>query len=238
RFISADSVVPDWTDPQSLNRYAYCRNNPLIYIDPTGHDYANIPFVFDGFSYDPGKRSNSATNIQFTALYLSTGAPRYLGIQIGLPMLYKENPNMIRTNFQYSEIYGSSSIYNLMMGLEPSGYASNNNKILVDPYSFWGDVNKIGSGLKQAGQGLMGALGNQELQRGVEFGFVATVRTTLDVIALTSQDAFLAGLGSKVDMLYGGIQIYNIWNSKATLGKTAINLSTDLEAIKIVIFAK
>ena len=36
-FISADSVVPDLYDPQSLNRYAYCRNNPLKYVDPDGH---------------------------------------------------------------------------------------------------------------------------------------------------------------------------------------------------------
>ena len=37
RFISPDSMVPDLYDPQSLNRYSYCRNNPLIYTDPTGH---------------------------------------------------------------------------------------------------------------------------------------------------------------------------------------------------------
>jgi RHS repeat-associated protein len=37
RFISADSIVPRPFDPQSLNRYSYCRNNPLIYTDPTGH---------------------------------------------------------------------------------------------------------------------------------------------------------------------------------------------------------
>jgi RHS repeat-associated protein len=36
-FISPDSIVPDWYDPQSLNRYAYARNNPLIYTDPSGH---------------------------------------------------------------------------------------------------------------------------------------------------------------------------------------------------------
>jgi len=29
--------VPNMFDPQSLNRYAYCRNNPLIYVDPSGH---------------------------------------------------------------------------------------------------------------------------------------------------------------------------------------------------------
>jgi RHS repeat-associated protein len=37
RFITADTVVPDWTNPQSLNRYAYCMNNPLKYVDPSGH---------------------------------------------------------------------------------------------------------------------------------------------------------------------------------------------------------
>ncbi len=36
-FITPDSMVPDMFDPQSLNRYAYCRNNPLIYVDPSGH---------------------------------------------------------------------------------------------------------------------------------------------------------------------------------------------------------
>jgi RHS repeat-associated protein len=37
RFISADPVVPEPGNPQALNRYAYVYNNPLGYIDPTGH---------------------------------------------------------------------------------------------------------------------------------------------------------------------------------------------------------
>ncbi len=37
RFISPDNLLPDLYDPQALNRYSYCRNNPLIYVDPTGH---------------------------------------------------------------------------------------------------------------------------------------------------------------------------------------------------------
>jgi RHS repeat-associated protein len=39
RFISADTVVPDPTNPQGLNRYSNVLNNPLRYIDPTGHYY-------------------------------------------------------------------------------------------------------------------------------------------------------------------------------------------------------
>jgi hypothetical protein len=37
RFISADSIIPNLADPQSLNRYSYCLNNPLKYTDPSGH---------------------------------------------------------------------------------------------------------------------------------------------------------------------------------------------------------
>ncbi len=37
RFISADSIVQAPFDPQTLNRYSYCRNNPIIYSDPSGH---------------------------------------------------------------------------------------------------------------------------------------------------------------------------------------------------------
>ena len=37
RFISADTIVPNPGNPQDLNRYAYAANNPLIYIDPSGH---------------------------------------------------------------------------------------------------------------------------------------------------------------------------------------------------------
>jgi RHS repeat-associated protein len=38
RFAQADSIVPGAFNPQSLNRYSYTLNNPLRYIDPSGHD--------------------------------------------------------------------------------------------------------------------------------------------------------------------------------------------------------
>jgi RHS repeat-associated protein len=37
RFITPDTIVQDPYDPQYLNRYTYCRNNPVNLIDPTGH---------------------------------------------------------------------------------------------------------------------------------------------------------------------------------------------------------
>ena len=37
RFLSADAIVQAPDDPQTLNRYSYARNNPIIYTDPSGN---------------------------------------------------------------------------------------------------------------------------------------------------------------------------------------------------------
>ncbi|MPM25461.1 hypothetical protein SDC9_71955 [bioreactor metagenome] len=37
RFLSEDTYYGYAADPLSLNLYVYCANNPIIYIDPTGH---------------------------------------------------------------------------------------------------------------------------------------------------------------------------------------------------------
>ena len=48
RWLSADTIVPNPANPQSLNRYAYVRNNPLRYTDPTGHteEDEGVPLIF------------------------------------------------------------------------------------------------------------------------------------------------------------------------------------------------
>ncbi len=51
-FISPDAIVPSPQNPQSLNRYSYVLNNPLKYIDPTGHDGTDGG-VLGGTSSDP-----------------------------------------------------------------------------------------------------------------------------------------------------------------------------------------
>jgi RHS repeat-associated protein len=38
RFVTADTVIDGEGSTLGWNRYSYCRNNPIIYRDPTGHD--------------------------------------------------------------------------------------------------------------------------------------------------------------------------------------------------------
>ncbi|HEX2856245.1 MAG TPA: toxin TcdB middle/N-terminal domain-containing protein [Propionibacteriaceae bacterium] len=42
RFLSPDPLVGDPADPAAWNAYAYCRDNPTSYIDPSGRDFWKI----------------------------------------------------------------------------------------------------------------------------------------------------------------------------------------------------
>jgi RHS repeat-associated protein len=42
RFLQEDTYLGDPSDPLSLNLYTYCSNNPLMYYDPSGHNYQRI----------------------------------------------------------------------------------------------------------------------------------------------------------------------------------------------------
>jgi len=37
RFLQPDTIVPGAKNPQALNRYSYVENDPLAYLDPSGH---------------------------------------------------------------------------------------------------------------------------------------------------------------------------------------------------------
>jgi hypothetical protein len=54
RWLSADSIVPDYANPQSWNRYSYVYNNPLKHVDSGGHTPVPSPMI-DGLVGAGGK---------------------------------------------------------------------------------------------------------------------------------------------------------------------------------------
>ena len=58
RFISEDTYRGQLEDPLSLNLYTYVKNNPLIYVDPSGHFFEEIA---SGFKY-VGERAVAAVH--------------------------------------------------------------------------------------------------------------------------------------------------------------------------------
>jgi hypothetical protein len=60
-FIQPDSIVPNNYNPLDLDRYSYVRNNPVRYIDPSGH----LPCFEDG--YCPDKRYSESDHLKHLA---------------------------------------------------------------------------------------------------------------------------------------------------------------------------
>ena len=54
RFLSPDNYVqmPDFT--QSFNRYSYCLNNPLVYVDPDGEIAWFVPIIIGAAIFGTG----------------------------------------------------------------------------------------------------------------------------------------------------------------------------------------
>jgi RHS repeat-associated protein len=71
-FISPDTIVPDFSDPQTLNRYMYARGNPLVYVDPSGNSFFGIEFVIGAIvgAIFSGAQSNWDVGAMFTGAFI------------------------------------------------------------------------------------------------------------------------------------------------------------------------
>lgn len=74
RFTVADSVEPDIDKPQSLNRYAYCLNNPLRYVDPTGEVPVDVVLDAATTFYDIYQLIKNPTKSNWASVGIDIGA--------------------------------------------------------------------------------------------------------------------------------------------------------------------
>ncbi len=73
RFASADTIVPDPTNPQAFNRYSYVYNNPLNFVDPDGHNPVNTkPSKLLNAILDRGKELNDKLETDTGRIYRTT----------------------------------------------------------------------------------------------------------------------------------------------------------------------
>ena len=74
RFASADTIVPNPSNPQSFNRYSYSYNNPVKFSDPTGHDPAWCGDIYESQG-DPACNHSSSTQSSGTQYDLTGWLP-------------------------------------------------------------------------------------------------------------------------------------------------------------------
>jgi RHS repeat-associated protein len=92
RFMSGDPLAGDVGDPQSLNRYAYVRNNPINFIDPTGLDMcpgeaglSGCGLPFEDPVYNPGPRDPCYNGCPLPKTWRPNQHPAKIQEQTGQP---------------------------------------------------------------------------------------------------------------------------------------------------------
>jgi RHS repeat-associated protein len=84
RFVQADTIVPNPSDPQSLNRYSYCFGNPVKYTDPSGHAVEMDRNSRHGVVDDPLAEPPSPEKVAETVAFMAVGVP---AATFGVPAL-------------------------------------------------------------------------------------------------------------------------------------------------------
>ncbi|HET9909551.1 MAG TPA: DNRLRE domain-containing protein [Anaerolineales bacterium] len=117
RFAQADSIIPIYTQGvQAWDRYAYTNNNPVLYVDPTGHSLCQILGTFLGFSLScPSEGANDVGAL------INVGEKDEGGADINVPVPPDATPGIIDVP---EGQMGSGALINVpgQQDDEPEGY--------------------------------------------------------------------------------------------------------------------
>ncbi|TVX92191.1 RHS repeat-associated core domain-containing protein [Paenibacillus agilis] len=122
RFISEDTYEGELGNPLSLNLYTYVANNPLLYIDPSGHRYKSYDLLELELVLDHAMKLNSTKADEYWA------TRQYLG-GIFEPVFNDRNNN--RFKYLYGQLTQTSSYKN------SKGNAAWAKEELLDAYDEW-----------------------------------------------------------------------------------------------------
>lgn len=103
RFITQDTYRGEFNEPSTLYLYAYCANNPINYVDPTGHTLCVISHVITGSVIISMTATRSIVISSNGRIGVAKSAS--IGISIGPGLAKKVSAN---TGIQIS-LYGNSS---------------------------------------------------------------------------------------------------------------------------------
>ena len=76
RFTSLDIKEGEISNPLDMNRYVYCRNNPIKYVDPSGEAVISSAIIL--------KLAASAAVILLSAVYLASGKSNPRDLEKGM----------------------------------------------------------------------------------------------------------------------------------------------------------
>ncbi|MHC4183637.1 MAG: RHS repeat-associated core domain-containing protein, partial [Planctomycetota bacterium] len=149
--MSADTIVPDPTNPQALNRYSYVLNNPVKYTDPTGHGFLDsigdlFSDVWDAIKSVKEKveRFYNTPEVKFAiaVIMIANGVGEVGDPTAGILNLTKAAHDLVNTSNQSSDIgfygqSGSSGRYLTDGGSPISASAPGNRDAKGSGYSYF-----------------------------------------------------------------------------------------------------
>jgi len=150
QFVMADTIVPDMFNPQSLNRYAYCLNNPVRYVDPTGH-HTRGP---ESPGHSPGGGGDEAPG-GFVDGKGNGGGDLGPGMKIEIEKIVNSSRNKIT----------KTTISNTVQGWSATTYGS--------------DACALANAFFGVAYGLHDAYNNSALRSGIKFGFSYALRISI-----------------------------------------------------------